>query len=426
MIAAMKSSVAAEIALAGSITTASKPPEATDTTATYPAATSDDASEAAKQLVLAQETNWGRMLGQFKWVYALFSPLGGFLADRLSRRYTIAASLFVWSLVTFATGTVTSFQGLLWTRTLMGISEAFYIPAALALIADYHTGHTRSRAVSIHQMGIYCGMILGGFTGYAADWPAVGWRNAFKCIGLAGIIYAIPLVLIVCDVTQRSTNDKDQADASEGSSWLQSLRQLVSIPSFWLLVAYFTLPALAGWVIRDWMPSILKDNFKISQGLAGVSATVYWQIAAIGAAIVGGWLADRWMQRSRRGRIYVSALGMGLIIPALLLVGMATSGGKLSIAVMALVLFGIGWGFFDCNNMPILCQLVKPRLRATGYGLMNMVSIFFGGVADIYFGRLKGQQIPMIVIFGGFSAICLVSVILVLLIRPRPVQELSD
>ena len=128
---------------------------------------------------IGTEANWGRMLGQFKWVYAFLSPVGGYIADRFSRRYTICASLFVWSAVTWWTGHVQSYDQLLLARSLMGVSEAFYIPAALALIADLHAGPTRSRAVGLHQMGIYCGVILGGFSGYVADAPSLGWRWAF-------------------------------------------------------------------------------------------------------------------------------------------------------------------------------------------------------------------------------------------------------
>ena len=104
---------------------------------------------------IASEANWGWMLGQFKWVYALLSPVGGYVADRYSRRAVISGSLFVWSAVTWATGHVTSYEDLLWMRSLMGISEAFYIPAALALIIDHHSRSTRSKAVGLHQMAIY-------------------------------------------------------------------------------------------------------------------------------------------------------------------------------------------------------------------------------------------------------------------------------
>jgi MFS family permease len=284
------------------------------------------------------EANWGTILALFKWVYAFLSPIGGYLADRYSRRHVIAGSLFVWSLVTWTTGHVTTYEQLLATRALMGISEAFYIPAALALIADFHTGHTRSRAVGLHQMGIYVGVIIGGFGGYAADSPDLGWRWAFAVCGIVGVAYAVPLFLLLRNPPQPADARADARPSPGGA-----LRELLGNGSFILLVLYFTLPALAGWVVRDWMPAILKAEFGIGQGLAGVSATLYWQVAAIAGAIGGGWLADRWMRRSPKGRIYVSAIGMSLIVPAMFGVGYAPGTGLLWVAVAFLILFGLGW-----------------------------------------------------------------------------------
>lgn len=363
---------------------------------------------------IGSEANWGRMLGQFKWVYAFLSPIGGYLADRFSRRLTICGSLFAWSAITWATGHVTTYDGLLLTRSLMGISEAFYIPAALALIADYHAGPTRSRAVGLHQMGIYSGVIVGSFSGYAADAPQLGWRWAFDLCGLLGMAYALPLVFLLKDPRPGA------AEQSRPSlSPRRSLGELLGNRSFLLLVLYFTLPALAGWVVRDWMPAILAKELKLKQGLAGVNAVVWWQGAAIGSALLAGWLADRWMQRNIRGRIYVSALGMTLIIPAMLGVGVVIGQGSLAMAIFFLILFGLGWGFFDCNNMPILCQIVRPELRATGYGLMNLVSISCGGLADWGFGAMRDRDVPLNLIFGAFAGTAVISVVLVLLIRPR-------
>lgn len=360
------------------------------------------------------EANWGAILALFKWVYAFLSPIGGYLADRYSRRHVIAGSLFVWSLVTWTTGHVTTYEQLLATRALMGISEAFYIPAALALIADYHRGDTRSRAVGLHQMGIYVGVIVGGFGGYVADHPTLGWRWAFDAAGVVGVAYALPLFLLL----RNPVRDESGRPAPGAAA-----RELLSNPSFILLVLYFTLPALAGWVVRDWMPAILKAEFGIGQGLAGVSATLYWQVAAIAGAVSGGWLADRWMRRSARGRIYVSAIGMSLIVPAMFGVGYAPQTGLLWVAVAFLVLFGIGWGFFDSNNMPILCQIARPELRATGYGIMNLVSISCGGFADWGFGILRDRQVPLFAIFGIFASFAVLSILLVLLIRPRETES---
>jgi MFS transporter, Spinster family, sphingosine-1-phosphate transporter len=369
------------------------------------------------------EAHWGAVLALFKWVYACLSPIGGYLADRFSRRHVIAVSLFVWSAVTWATGHVTTYEGLLTTRALMGISEAFYIPAALALISDVHSGDTRSRAVGLHQMGIYLGVIIGGFGGYIADNPALGWRWAFELCGVIGIAYAIVLVLLLRDpepqIGEGVGTGADAARARASFSPIDAIRELLGSGSFILLVLYFTLPALAGWLVRDWMPAILKAEFGIGQGLAGVSATVYWQGAAIVGALVGGWLADRWMRRTARGRIYVSAIGTALIVPAMFGVGFAPQTGLLWVAVAFLIVFGVGWGFFDSNNMPILCQIARPELRATGYGLMNFVSISCGGFADWGFGILRDRQVPLFAIFGIFASVAIVSVVLVLLIKPR-------
>jgi MFS family permease len=369
---------------------------------------------------IGSDAHWGRMLGQFKWVYAFLSPVGGWIADRFGRRITICGSLFAWSAVTWWTGQVHSYAELLTARSLMGISEAFYIPAALALIADYHTGETRSRAIGFHQMGIYCGVILGGFTGYAADDPHLGWRGAFGWSGLAGMTLAIPLVFLLKD---RPRTDADRANRQAG--W-GTVRALVSNRSFLLLVAYFTLPALAGWVVRDWMPAILKSEFKIGQGKAGVSATLYWQSAAIVGALVGGWLADRRMRHTARGRIHVSAVGMLLIIPALFGVGFSPQTGELWVAVAFLILFGLGWGFFDTNNMPILCQVTPPEQRATGYGLMNLVSISCGGLADWGFGLMRDRHLPLTLIFSVFASAAVVSIALVLMIRPTEDTNLKQ
>jgi sugar phosphate permease len=266
-------------------------------------------------------------------------------------------------------------------------------------------------------MGIYVGVIIGGFGGYAADHPALGWRWAFEICGLVGVVYAIPLFLLLRNPA-RSGGTQDAPRSSPAAA----VRELLGNGSFILLVLYFTLPALAGWVVRDWMPAILKAEFGIGQGLAGVSATLYWQVAAIVGALIGGWTADRWMRRSQRGRIYTSAFGMSLIVPAMFGVGYAPETGQLWVAVAFLALFGLGWGFFDSNNMPILCQIVRPALRATGYGIMNLVSISCGGFADWGFGIMRDREVPLFGIFGAFASAAVLSTILVLLIRPRETE----
>lgn len=365
---------------------------------------------------VGSDANWGFMLGQFKFVYAVFSPFAGLVADKLGRRLTICGSLFAWSAITWWTGQASTYDELLRARSWMGISEAFYIPAALALIADYHTQGTRSRAVGLHQMGIYLGVIAGGFGGFVSQNPAWGWRSAFTACGIVGMTYAIPLALLLRDRPRTPEADRNIDSAETTSPRGNLLTELILNPSFLLLVVYFTLPAMAGWVVRDWMPAILREKFHLKEGYAGMWATVPAQILSMIGAIIGGFLADRWMRRSNRGRIYVSAIGMLCIVPAIFGVGNA---GALTMAVSFLMLFGLGWGFFDGNNMPILSQIVPSRFRATGYGIMNFVSISCGGLADYGFGVLRDRKVELNVIFGAFAGIALLSAMLVLLIRPR-------
>ncbi len=358
---------------------------------------------------LKTQAQWGHLLAWFKWTYALASPFAGYVADRFGRRHVIALSLFVWSADTWATAHATSYDQLLASRAIMGLSEAFYIPAALALIADHHGTATRSRAVGLHQIGIYLGVMLGSLGGYVADDPALGWRWAFTGLGLLGVAYALPLWWWLRDTPRDAATPPARPDVAVG--------ELLGNRDFRLLLLYFTLPALAGWVVRDWMPSVLQKDLGLTQGLAGVSAVVWWQGAAILSALGGGWLADRWMRRSPRGRQQVSALGMSLIVPALLGVGIVIGQGSLPLAIAFLVLFGLGWGLFDSNNMPILAQIARPDQRATGYGLMNLASISCGGLADVGFGWLRDHQVPLNLIFGGFAAVACLSAWLVLRIR---------
>ena len=358
---------------------------------------------------IANDQDFGTLMAVFMWVYAFLSPVGGFIADRFNRRWTIIGSLFVWSAVTWLTGHCETYSQMLTCRALMGVSEAFYIPAALALIADFHTGSTRAKAIGIHQTGLYAGLALGGIGGYIAQMSS--WRNCFTWFGAAGVIYAVVLMFALHDA------EKQDSAAPKKSIYIgETIRALWSQPAFWILVIYFTLPAIAGWVTKNWLPTYLADTFNLKEGPAGLSATVYITLASLIGVFLGGVVADSWMCKTNRGRIYTSALGVLLLVPALLLLGYA---GNMQVAIAAMILFGLGWGFFDCNNMPILCQIARPEWRATGYGIMNLVSISCGGFGDWAFGALRDRHVPLNLIFGVFAGVALLSVVIVLLIKPN-------
>jgi MFS family permease len=332
---------------------------------------------------LETAANFGRLMAVFLWIYALMSPVSGVIADRLNRKWMIVGSLFVWSGVTLLMGFATTFEQLYALRAVMGISEAFYMPAGLALIADYHQGNTRSLAIGIHMTGTYLGQSLGGFGATIAG--SFSWQAAFHLFGLVGIVYSLVLILFLREKKAYIPNaDVNQSLGGRMLEATQGIRVLLGSLPFWVILFYFSAPSLPGWAVRNWLPTLFSGNLHIDMAQAGPISTITIGLSALLGVLIGGFLSDRWIQRSLRGRIYTGAIGLGLTIPAVLLLGFGNSfitiwGGA--------VCFGLGFGIFDVNNMPILCQFASPRHRATGYGLMNMTGIASGAVITTILGK---------------------------------------
>lgn len=327
--------------------------------------------------------NFGRLMAVFLWIYGLMSPLAGLIADRINRKWLIIGSLGVWSSVTLMMGYATTFNQLYVLRAIMGVSEALYIPAGLALIADYHRGNTRSLAVGIHMTGLYTGQALGGFGAtVAANWT---WQTAFQSFGLCGIIYSVVLMLFLNEKRATIPETKEPKPLSSGfGSIIHSLSMLLGTASFWVILFYFATPSFPGWGIKNWLPTLFSESLQIDMSFAGPLSTITIAISSFFGVLTGGIVADRWIGQNIRGRIYTGAIGLSLTIPALVLLGFGT--GLFSILGGG-VLFGIGFGMFDANNMPILCQFVSPGHRAAGYGLMNMTGVFAGALVTSWLGK---------------------------------------
>lgn len=335
-----------------------------------------------KELETAE--NFGRLMAVFLWIYGLMSPVAGLIADRVNRKWLIVGSLAVWSGVTLAMGYANDFNTLYILRAVMGVSEALYIPAGLALIADYHKGSTRSLAIGIHMTGLYFGQALGGFGATVAH--EFTWQTAFHSFGLIGIVYSVILVFFLRE-NKETTLERKTAPVVKGGGFgsvKNSLGMLLGTISFWVILFYFAAPSFPGWATKNWLPTLFAESLGIDMSQAGPLATITIAASSFIGVIGGGLLADRWIQQNLKGRIYTGAIGLSLTIPALLFLGFGT--GLLGI-IGGAVLFGIGYGMFDANNMPILCQFVSPRHRAAGYGLMNMTGVFAGAFITDLLGK---------------------------------------
>lgn len=329
--------------------------------------------------------NFGRLMAIFLWIYGFMSPLSGAIADKLNRKWLIIGSLGVWSGVTLAMGYCTTFEQIYWLRALMGVSEALYIPAGLSLIADYFTGSSRSLAVGIHMTGLYMGQALGGFGATVAH--AYSWQQTFHVFGLIGLCYAFVLMLALRDI-RRPDAPASAADSGSGSrgglqGMIQGFGAIFSMVAFWVILFFFASSSLPGWATKNWLPTLFADSLGITPAEAGPLATITIAASSFVGVMVGGPLSDRWVRRNVRGRIYTSAIGMAMMVPALVLIGL---GHNVWAAVAAGLFFGLGYGMFDANNMPILCQFVPSRLRASAYGVMNMVGVFAGAATTTVLG----------------------------------------
>lgn len=333
---------------------------------------------------LQSATNFGRLMAIFLWIYGFMSPVAGMIADRMSRKWLIVGSLFVWSFVTYMMGHCNTFNQLYVLRAIMGISEALYIPAGLSLIADWHQDKSRSLAVGIHMTGLYTGQAIGGFGATVA--AAYSWHTTFHWFGIIGIVYALVLIVFLRENKIHTVIKTKAPDSSEANKpgLFKGLSLLFSNVAFWVILFYFAAPSLPGWATKNWLPTLFSENLNIPMAQAGPISTITIALSSFIGVIAGGILSDRWVLKNIRGRVYTGAIGLGMTIPALLLLGF---GHNLIGIIGAGLLFGVGYGIFDANNMPILCQFVSSKYRATAYGIMNMTGVFAGAAVTDVLGR---------------------------------------
>ncbi len=356
------------------------------------------------------QAQFGMVTSAFLIVYAALSPVGGYLADRFSRKFIILTSLVVWSSVTWLTGYARTYEELLVARALMGVSEAFYIPAALALISDYHRGNTRSMATGLHMSGIYAGQMLAGCGALMAGEPySLGWRLTFETFGFIGVAYAIIVVLFLHDpeapkgtepeVAESATMASEPQKAGNDFTIGQVLRNLFTGRAMAMLLTMYALAGFANWFLMGWYPRLLQDMFGISEAEAGPQATLWINIAKYIAVLGGAVVADMWYARNRNARAYVPGIGFTLAGPCVIIAMLPTLGVPVEIsltATLALVsMQGVAQGSLDATLMPVLRSQIDERFSATGYGLLNLTSVSAGALISWLGGYLKDMDISL-------------------------------
>jgi len=336
---------------------------------------------------LESAANFGRLMAAFLWIYGLASPFAGLLADRINRKWLIVSSLLIWSFVTLLMGFTHDFTHLYVLRGIMGISEAIYIPTALALIADYHTDGHRSLAIGLHMTGLYVGQALGGYGAVLA--AKYSWQHTFLGFGVVGILYAVVLIFTLYETEEHMLqfSEKDTEYLSFKKQLLKPFRgfkMLLSSLPFWIILLYFATPSLPGWATKNWLPTLFSTNLSINMTAAGPMSTITIAVSSFIGVLIGGVLSDRWVKINIRGRVYMGCIALGLMVPALLLLGF---GHTVVTVVGGGLCFGLGIGIFDTSTMPIICQFFSSRYRSTAMGILNMVGVFAGAYITDFLGK---------------------------------------
>lgn len=359
------------------------------------------------------DAEFGLLTSVFLWVYGILSPFAGYLADRFNRSRVIIISLFVWSAVTFLTAFAKTYEQLLITRALMGISEACFVPAGLALIMDYHRGATRSTATGINIAGMMAGSSLGFVGGWIAEHHH--WSYAFGVFGIVGIFYALILFFVLKD-PPRGVEENSFKSGEKSISFRKGIASLLSNRSFILLLLFWGLLGMVGWIVMGWLPTYYQQHFKLSQTMAGLYATGYLYPAAFIGLLVGGFLADRWSETNPRGRLLIPVIGLCIAAPSIFWAGSTT---MVYIAIICFFLYALTQKFSDTNLMPILCLVADKRYRATGYGILNLFSTVIGGIGIYLGGFLRDADVNLSKLFQFTALIMVICSLLLLLIKPK-------
>lgn len=367
-----------------------------------------------KETVPMTEAQFGLLTSAFLIVYAVCSPFAGFFADRFNRSRVIIVSLILWSLLTGLTAYATTYELLLLTRALLGVAQAACMPASLALVVDYHRGTTRSLATGLLLSGAMSGGALSGLGGALAERYDAAF--AFKAFGLAGIVFAGLLLLLLRDPPP------SEAPATGGKTTAASVRMseafasLFTNRSFLVMLAYACVLGLVSWSVVGWMPTYMKEQFHLAQGEAGLMTTMYLNVASFSGMLVGGAWADRWSRTNRQARFLVPVIGLAAAVPAVLLIA---NSPVLAFALGGLVLYGFARNFGDANQMPILCLVVDDRYRATSWGLSTFISCMVGAAGIYAGGMLRDASIDVSRVFQFASVNLLACAALIFSLRKK-------
>jgi MFS family permease len=359
----------------------------------------------------------GLLGSSFAVVYGLSGPFAGFVVDRIRRKTAILGGLQVWSIICVLSALSRSFFQLLIFRASEGLGEAIYYPAALSMVSDYHGKRTRSRAMGILQTSVYAGTVGGGYWAGAIA-QRHGWRAAILVFGGLGCLLGLGLIRLLREPVRGSADREYGTGQLNGPSVphtaplsLRAIRSVLAIKSLLMLMAVFACANFVAMVLLAWMPTYLYSRFHLSLGMAAFDAAVYPQVASMAGSVCGGYLADKFAVRNRRGRMLVQCAGVMAGAPFVILCGLS---GSLMLVKLALICWGFFKGIYDSNIFASAFDVVPAECRGTVSGSMNCVGwLLGGGIAPVLIGALALRMSLGNAIALSSMVYCLAGILLV-------------
>jgi MFS family permease len=371
----------------------------------------------------------GLLGSSFALVYGICGPIAGNIVDRVRRKLAVLGGLYTWSLICMATAMARTFPQLLFFRAAEGLGETFYFPASMSIISDYHGKRSRSRAMGLHQTSVYIGTIAGGFFGGLIG-QRYGWRWSFIVFGGLGVLLGVVLSRFLKE-PERGAADRADIGAPAGAAparmpFGEFLRVVWTTPTVLLLMATFCLANFVAMVLLSWMPKFLYDRFHMGLAAAGLTATVFVQLASMVGSPLGGWMADSLRRRFTGGRLFVQMLGLLGAAPFVVWCGQTLSVSSLIIALTA---WGLFKGMYDANIFASALDVVRPEARGTAVGFMNMTGWLFGAAtAPLFIGVVAQRTSLGLAISLSAIALLMAAVLLLLAITStlgRDVERMS-
>lgn len=319
----------------------------------------------------ASDSTMGLISTLFNVFYAITVPFAGYYADKMSRSRQIWISVLIFSVATFMTGLSGGIFAFVLFRCFgMGLGQGMFGPTYTGIIASYHDGRTRARAMSIHQTSYYLGVITCGFL---AGWLAekLGWQYAFFLFGGSGILFTVVLALRLKDKPQEAA--EVPSVKAETPSLPAAIASIFKVPTaVCMVIAYCGLIfGLNGYL--TWMPKYLKETFDLSLSSAGFNSMFWTHAAAFVGVLVAGSMSDRMAAASGKGRnrLLLQAAGLFLASPCIVLMGVSHS---FVVVCAALAGFGFFRAFFDAGTYAVLYDVIESKY----YSLSSAILILFG------------------------------------------------